>query len=315
MKKLLLLCSVAALVSCTNSHRGKTWMYRLMDKFDGTQKEEVLSDEELLEKMGMPNVTELTMPDLNGSYEKCNKTGRKRLKFISKTLNDITDDDVWIGKYGKGMKNCEEYAFTSGGNQASAELRKIVPTVCNGLYRRYMDVYDDYSVIYYGRKIEYDNFGVDPTLILVTNNSVDTVMYAFDFSKFIVPSYDEYADISVSEVQIEDDVMYASISHPTYSESSNGYNAYLVAVDLRTQTLKWMTKPLTFNSSILICSDVIFTGYGFTAEKDYVYMIDKETGDRIKSYLVDKAPSYFSVIDDKLYVRTYSLDYVFQIMN
>ena len=44
--------------------------------------------------------------------------------------------------------------------------------------------------------------------------------------------------------------------------------------------------------------DFIFTGYGFTDEEDYVHLIDKETGDRILTRKVDKAPSYFSVIED-----------------
>lgn len=265
------------------------------------------------------NVDVVTLSNVNfdGLYKECNKTGRTHLELLSKSSNNIVDDDVWLTKYAKGMANCVTYTFTPGGNNASKNIEAIVPIECNGLYRRSIDIFDQYSVIYYGKK--YDYFGVDPTLILITSPSVQEIRYALDFSKFSVSQFSspedvEYTNISVSGVQIEDDTLYACISHPTYSASSSGYNAYLVAVDLCTQTIKWITKPLTCNSNFVIYNDVIFTGYGFSNEADYVYVIDKASGDRISSILLDKGPSYFSVIDNKLYVRTYNLDYTFQIV-
>lgn len=265
------------------------------------------------------DVTTFSEVNFDGLYQECNKKGRTHLKFISKSVNNITDDDVWLGKYAKGMTNYETYTFTPGGNRASEDIKEVVPVVCNGLYRRSIDMFDKYNVIYYGKKYNDADFGVDPTLILITDPSIHDIRYAFDFSKFSVTSFCipedvAYTNISVSETQIEDDVLYACISHPTYSISSTGYNAYIVAVDLCTQTIKWITKPLTCNSSFVIYDDVIFTGYGFTNEQDYVYVIDKESGDRISRILLDKAPSYFSILDNKLYVRTYSLDYTFQIV-
>ena len=265
---------------------------------------------------------ELPEPDFKGVYQTCNKSGRTGLKFISKSSNDIIDDDVWLEKYSKGMPNYVTYTFTPGGNRATEEIKQMVPVVCNGLCRRSIDMFEEYNVVYYGTPYSsWDGkpFGVSPTLILITSPSMDEVISAIDFSKFSVDAFSKpedakYTDISVWEVQIENDILYACVSHSTYSESSSGYNAYLVAVDLRSQTLKWVTKPLTCNSSFVIYNDVIFTGYGFTKEKDYIYILDKETGDRISHVPLSKAPGYFSIIDNKLYVRTYSFDYTFQIV-
>ena len=267
----------------------------------------------ILEKM---ESIKLDKPNFDGMYKASSKKNEINLEFRSKSPNDITDDEEWLNKYSSGMSPKVTYTFTPGGVHAPQEIKKIVPTKYYGLYRRYIEMMDGYNVIYYGKKYSSGDFGVSPELIVVTDSSINKVIHAFDFLNFSHPqdSYNSFAEFYVSEVQIENDVLYACWSHDTYSKFSNGYNAYLLAIDLKTSTLKWMTKPLTCNSGFQIYKDVILTGYGFTDEKDYVYVIDKETGDRILTRAVDKAPGYFSVIEDKLYVRTYSLDYTFQII-
>jgi outer membrane protein assembly factor BamB len=266
------------------------------------------------------SLVKLGKPNFEGEYEKNDKGGNVSLKLLSKVPNEIIDDDEWLLRYAHGMEQRVNYAFTPGGNRASQELRDLVPLTCGGLYRRSVDVMGEYNVIYYGPRCEYDDFGIDPTLIVVTDESIKEVLYTFDFSQFSVSHYASgdfasCAQISVYGVVIDDNTLYACVSHPTYSNTTAGYNAYLVAIDLKTSTYKWISRPLTCNSSFCIYKDVIFTGYGFTAEPDYIYVLDKETGNRIYSYKLDKAPGYFSVIDDKLHVRTYSFDYSFQIVD
>ncbi|MBO5141388.1 MAG: hypothetical protein J6C46_00025 [Clostridia bacterium] len=268
------------------------------------------------------SIVRLEEPNFDGFYKKAKVKDKVNLELLSKSPNGITDDEIWLSKYGEGMTKRIICNFTPGGPQATKKIRNIVPLKCDGLYRRYVELKDGYNVIYYGPKCtsdESDNFGVDPTLIVITDPAVESVMYAFDFSKFSVSQYAKEEDldfvaISVSDVEIENNILYACVYHSTYAESSSEYNGYLVAIDLRTLTLKWMSQPLTCNSSFLIHKDVIFTGYGFTNEDDYLYVLDKETGDRIYSRKLDKAPGGFSIIENTLYVRTYSLDYSFRIV-
>lgn len=59
--------------------------------------------------------------------------------------------------------------------------------------------------------------------------------------------------------------------------------------------------------------DVIFCGYGFTAEDDYLYQLDKNTGEVIDRLPLKKMPDLMAEKDDKLYVHTYSYDYVIEI--
>jgi hypothetical protein len=58
---------------------------------------------------------------------------------------------------------------------------------------------------------------------------------------------------------------------------------------------------------------VIFCGYGFTAEDDYLYQLDKNTGEVIDRLPLKKMPDLMAEKDDRLYVHTYSYDYVIQV--
>lgn len=63
----------------------------------------------------------------------------------------------------------------------------------------------------------------------------------------------------------------------------NGYaqpdTCFMFAYDLENEKLLWRSADQTYNSmNFLVKGDVIFCGYGFTAEDDYLYQLDKNTG-------------------------------------
>ena len=64
----------------------------------------------------------------------------------------------------------------------------------------------------------------------------------------------------------------------------NGYaqpdSCFMFAYDLENEKLLWRSADQTYNSmNFLVKGDVIFCGYGFTAEDDYLYQLDKNTGE------------------------------------
>lgn len=98
----------------------------------------------------------------------------------------------------------------------------------------------------------------------------------------------------------------------------NGYampnSCYLMAYDLENGELLWRSEDQTFNSmNFIVKGDVIICGYGFTAEDDYIYQISMRTGKTISKTAVSKMPDLLVEQDGKLYVHTYSYDYVFEI--
>ena len=56
-------------------------------------------------------------------------------------------------------------------------------------------------------------------------------------------------------------------------------NAYLTAIDVGTDAVLWRSAPLVANADTFeIIGDRIVTGYGFTAEPDWLYVLDRGTG-------------------------------------
>lgn len=62
-----------------------------------------------------------------------------------------------------------------------------------------------------------------------------------------------------------------------------------------------------------IIDDTIVCGYGFTEEEDYIYLLDKNTGERVENIPVNSAAEQFEVVGDTLYVATYNTEYEFNI--
>jgi len=134
-------------------------------------------------------------------------------------------------------------------------------------------------------------------------------MYAPD----LVEADKEFVDERVQEVKIVDDILYASVFHYTYAESAPS-NAYIVAISLGDYSVIWKSQPLVCNSrNFEIVEDVIICGYGFTAEDDYLYQLDRITGSVLEKYKLNSKADYIIHADSRLYVRTYDTDYVMEI--
>lgn len=259
----------------------------------------------------------LETPEFDGMTLPNPKKLSYSIKQESRTSNGIIDEDEWIAKY-KSPEQGVTYNFPeTWKNQPNDFLKSKVSIMSHGKYRSYVKVTKQYNVIGYGEKSPYhDNVSIDPNLIIVTDPNFNKVLHAYDFSNFSLAKFSKTADldftkISVENVQIENDILYAVVGHSTYAAASSGYNAYLVAIDLKNQKIKWISKPLTSNSDFCIYGETIITGYGYSDEPDYIYVVDKATGTRLKSIKVANGPEQFSIINNKLYVRTYSYDYVF----
>ena len=133
--------------------------------------------------------------------------------------------------------------------------------------------------------------------------------YAGDFKQ----SEKEFFRQQIRYAQIKDHILYLSIGHLTYAESSP-HNAYVAAVDLAEKKLLWKSQPLVSNAAnFVIKGDVLLCGYGFTAEPDYIYQLDLGSGKVIDKTAVKSKADYLILKDNILYVRTYNTDYTFRI--
>lgn len=163
----------------------------------------------------------------------------------------------------------------------------------------------------YGCYIDYDDLIVCITKggEVITELEFTEYMYAPD----MVEADRDYVDERVRDAKIRNGILYVTISHLTYAESAPS-NAYIMAISLEDYSVIWKSEPLVCNSyNFEIVDDIIFTGYGFTAEPDYLFQIDRLTGCVLEQYKINSRADYIIYKEDKLYVRTYNTDYVFEI--
>ncbi|WP_029233065.1 DUF3298 and DUF4163 domain-containing protein [Butyrivibrio sp. VCB2006] len=152
----------------------------------------------------------------------------------------------------------------------------------------------------------------------VYNAAHDTLVYDFGFEELCMGPDQENQEYSsgssyINWAKIEGDVLYVSIMYAGYA-SENPWSGYMAAIDLSTKELLWKSEPQVSNASnFVIVDDTLICGYGFTAEPDYIYLLDKYTGDKVEQIKVNSAPYQFEVQGDKLYVATYNTAYEFDI--
>lgn len=207
---------------------------------------------------------------------------------ISHVANDIIDDYEWFDEIGVTMP--ERGVIEDPSTQYTYYL--------SSTYGQYEHEYDTVRV--------HNNWtGMDEAIL--------------DFYNFIMP--DEYAagdapfvNECVNYLQAVDGVLYVSISHSTYAASAP-HNAYVMALDMNDDyKVIWKSEPLVSNAkNFAIVDGSLICGYGFTDEPDYIYELNRYTGEKMNTVKVKTGPDYFYVIDGKLYVRTYNTNYVYQL--
>ncbi len=234
-------------------------------------------------------VADLKMPP----WEYVNNTGRPvsttvDITLASKTPNGVTDDYSWFSNL--GIDRPDPFNFD------------------DGAYSYHLYGLDDAGYEWY------------PYMMDITDLNTGEKLYTLDFSQYYKPDYfapgeGAYVEESIHWATIRNDILYVSNYHNTYA-SSAPHNGYITALDLNDNfKVLWRTEPLTCNSdNFVIVDDAIICGYGFTAEDDFVYVLDLSTGKRVSTTKVKTGPDWFYADGQHLYVRCYDTDYVFDLI-
>jgi hypothetical protein len=135
--------------------------------------------------------------------------------------------------------------------------------------------------------------------------------YAYDFRRYaspprIAPGARDFVYEQTVYAKEAAGLLIVETAHSTYAKSSSGLNAYVNAVDLKTKRLRWRSPALVANAgNFVLLNETIVSGYGFTAEPDYLYALDRTTG-RVKGrLLLPSAPERIARHGDVLTVDTY----------
>lgn len=135
--------------------------------------------------------------------------------------------------------------------------------------------------------------------------------YTFDFQRYVWPPRIKPGDRGFVYEEIvwareANDVLYVANAHLTYAASSYGQNAYVTAIDPDTGRRLWRSKALVSNAQTFVVTPrYLVTGYGFTAETDWLYLLDRRTGRVVERLALPSAPERITRRGGLLIVRTY----------
>ena len=136
-------------------------------------------------------------------------------------------------------------------------------------------------------------------------------LYGYDFRSYvwppqIRPGEREFVYEQVVWAREADGVLYVENAHWTYARSSYGLNGYITAIDLRTKKRIWRSRALVANArTFVLAGDYLVAGYGFSAEPDYLYLLDRRTGRVLERLALPSMPERIVRRGDLLHVRTY----------
>ena len=231
-----------------------------------------------------------------------------RLKQVAATKNAITDDEEWF------HKNILPHP-----PEPIEEDFRYVPAETRWGMLKFFRSRDD------GRHLAiYEKARVRPeakeekgfSAIYDKSYNYSAVVFNADYSpEKLILLEDFYTGIlRMNNAWFVGKTLYFDCNYNGYASLSKKQTGYLAALDVETGKVIWTTAALTSGyRGFLVYNDVIFTGYGFTDEPDFLFVINRYTGKVLQKLKLKSAPSYIVAKKGKLYVRTYDHDYVFAI--
>lgn len=159
------------------------------------------------------------------------------------------------------------------------------------------------------------------TALVACDVATGEVDYALDFSKYRLDIRKTSDGQAVSQrigwAQHVEDVLYVSYTHDGddgYARSAQGMTGYVSAIDPAKGRVVWQSAPLVSNArNFEVVEDYLITGYGFTAEPDFLYVLRRENGEAVSKIPLKSGPEFIIRKDNRLYLRTYDTNYVFNI--
>lgn len=113
--------------------------------------------------------------------------------------------------------------------------------------------------------------------------------------------------LEVQDIRYSRGVLYFNEACQSYSSEQGGKCSSLVAVDPYKKKVLWRTPSLVSNGRFSLRGCYIVAGYGFTAERDNLFLVEKATGRIAQTIPVSSAPQQYSLGGkDRLDVTLYS---------
>lgn len=213
----------------------------------------------------------------------------QRLSLIKKHPTAGKEWDVRFGLTGENKPGGFEYRLREEVNvmnqvrsSVTEPLKVIVSERTNfGSYGLFRTAIDD------------ENY----QFVLALYNKEDKPVKEYDLGQVT----DAYT-LEVQDIRYENGRFYFNMACPTYSDKEGGRCSKLYCLDMKSGKLVWQSDYLISNDIFVLYGDYIFCSYGFTDERDYLYMLDKKNGEVVSRMSLDNKACYIEVKDGKVYV-------------
>lgn len=229
------------------------------------------------------------------------------LTKVSEKKNKITDIPEWFEKNGLSLAGRKPRSGPTLPTPPSPELATSGPDKLH-----YLLDHGDHSILMYGA-----NFTSMTELLWLDKGQI--ARGQFKFSSWIKPmeavkGEEQFTDAEVVWAQIVEDILYVSTMHHTYAKSSKGKNAFVSAIGAKDGELRWQSEPLVCNTeNFVIHGAYIICGYGFSDEKDFLYVISRADGKTVSKTPLKNGATYVVMKGNQLFVRAHDTDYVFDV--
>ena len=122
-------------------------------------------------------------------------------------------------------------------------------------------------------------------------------------------------DCEVCDIRYDNGQLFYNLSCITYSSSLNGLCNKLYCVDVEQGRLLWSSRYLTSRDIFTLDDRYVYTGYGFTDEPDFIYLLDRSTGIVLTECPISSAHEYMQLTPEGLYVEDYNNQgYLFRVV-
>ncbi len=240
-----------------------------------------------------------------------------RLRKLFEEPNAITDDAEWFSEYDLDLPDIDivpqVVSWRKDDIPQETEDQHGMPLSYRGARLMRAIEYDSTVFFFYADQ------HWEARYLVAMDPGVRQPRYVLDFNHWQYPPEFLPGDYGFIEMDTRwaverDNVLYVSHCHRTYAESSCGLNAYVTAIDLTDFSIIWRSQPLVSNTvNFEVRGDFIITGYGFTDEPDFLYILNRITGEKVERYPVKTGPDYVISRNDSLFVRTYNTNYIYAI--
>jgi hypothetical protein len=167
--------------------------------------------------------------------------------------------------------------------------------------------YAIYETVYQLTEVR-DIYNEGHKYVLVVLSEIDDTVIAFNLDRL-------FPDIlEMCWFDAVDDAVYFNATYNGYAEIREEKTGYLYCLDITDSIIVWATRNLVSSyRGFMLYKDHIITGYGFTAEPDFLFVVDRFNGSMTQTIPIKTAHEHIAIKNNRCYVRTYNMNYVYTI--